>query len=125
LRQIADYACQLNIEEQKPEKKVGEPIKFLPILSYDSFSMRQMDAAAILEMAMTGIAVTLLAKRLESALLVKVDNDTLARLMANEKAMQALMAIEGFRNLNQDIEIIINKSGIVKKAKQEAGDNEF
>jgi hypothetical protein len=32
LRQIADYACQLNIEEQNPEKKVGEFIKFLTIL---------------------------------------------------------------------------------------------
>ncbi|MCL1815202.1 MAG: hypothetical protein FWG27_05230 [Treponema sp.] len=87
--------------------------------------MKQMDAAAILEMAMTGTAATLLAKKWESALLVNVDNDTLARLMANEKAMQALMSIEGFRNLNQDIETIINKSGLVKKAKQEANEKEF
>jgi hypothetical protein len=125
LRQIADYACQLNIEEQNPEKKVGEFIKFLPILSYDGFSMRQMDAAAILEMAMTGTAATLLAKRWESALLVNVDNETLSRLMNNQQAMDALMSIEGFRNLNQDIETIINKSGLVKKAKQEANEKEF
>jgi uncharacterized protein YeaC (DUF1315 family) len=125
LRQIADYACQLNIDEQNPEKKVAEFIKFLPILSYDGFSMKRMDAAGILEMAMTGTAATLLAKRWESALLVNVDNETLARLMANEQAMQALMAIEGFRNLNQDIETIINKSGIVKKAKQDANEKEF
>ncbi|MDR2632522.1 MAG: hypothetical protein LBC51_02735, partial [Treponema sp.] len=125
LRQIADYACQLNIEEQNLEKKVGEFIKFLPILSYDGFSMRQMDAAAILEMAMTGTAATLLAKRWESALLVNVDNETLSRLMNNKQAMEALMSIEGFRNLNQDIETIINKSGLVKKAKQEANEKEF
>jgi len=125
LRQIADYACQLNVEETNPEKKVAEFIKFLPILSYDGFSMKQIDAAGILEMAMTGTAATLLAKRWESALLVNVDNETLARLMANEKAMKALMSIEGFRNLNQDIETIINKSGLVKKAKQEANDKEF
>jgi hypothetical protein len=125
LRQIADYACQLNIEEQNPEKKVGEFIKFLPILSYDGFSMRQMDAAAILEVALTGTAATLLAKRWESALLVNVDNETLSRLMSNKQAMEALMSIEGFRNLNQDIETIINKSGIVKKAKQEANEKEF
>jgi hypothetical protein len=125
LRQIADYACQLNVEEQNPEKKVGEFIKFLPILSYDGFSMKQMDAAAILEMAMTGTAATLLAKRWESALLVNVDNETLVRLMNNEQAMEALKAIEGFRNLNQEIETIINKSGLVKKAKQDANDKEF
>ena len=36
--------------------------------------------------------------------------------------MDALMSIEGFRNLNQDIETIINKSDAVKKAKKEAND---
>jgi hypothetical protein len=46
--------------------------------------------------------------------LSKVDNETLARLMANEKAMAALMSIEGFRNLNQDIGAIIYKSEAVK-----------
>jgi hypothetical protein len=39
--------------------------------------------------------------------------------------MEALMSIEGFRNLNQDIETIINKSGLVKKAKQEANKKDF
>ncbi|MEO6908042.1 MAG: restriction endonuclease, partial [Abditibacteriaceae bacterium] len=43
-------------------------------------------------------------------------------LMASDEAMAALSNIEGFRNLNQDIETIINKSEAVKKAKQEAGD---
>ncbi|HMP92214.1 MAG TPA: hypothetical protein PKD90_05035 [Phnomibacter sp.] len=45
--------------------------------------------------------------------------------MANEEAMKALMNIEGFRNLNQDIETIINKSEAVKKAKKEANDREL
>jgi len=39
--------------------------------------------------------------------------------------MHALMSIEGFRNLNQDIETIINKSEAVKKAKKEANDREL
>ena len=52
-------------------------------------------------------------------MLVNVDNDTLRRLMANEKAMEALMNIEGFRALNKDIETIINKSEHVKKAKRD------
>ena len=45
--------------------------------------------------------------------------------MANDDAMRALMSIEGFRNLNQDIETIINKSEAVKKAKKEANDREL
>jgi len=95
------------------------------VLAYDGSSMKQVDAAGILDMAMSGTTATLLARRWESALLVNVDNNTLARLMANEEAMKALMNIEGFRNLNQDIETIINKSEAVKKAKKEANDREL
>lgn len=125
LRQIADYACRLNANESNPEKNVEEFINFLPVLAYDGSSMKQVDAAGILDMAMSGTTATLLARRWESALLVNVDNNTLARLMANEEAMKALMSIEGFRNLNQDIETIINKSEAVKKAKKEANDREL
>jgi hypothetical protein len=122
LRQIADYSCRLNVSEANPEKKVEEFISFLPVLAYDGSSMKQIDAAGILDMAMSGTTATLLARRWESALLVNVDNDTLRRLMDNKKAMEALMRIEGFRNLNQDIETIINKSEAVKKARKEAND---
>lgn len=125
LRQIADYSCRLNINEANPEKKVEEFISFLPVLAYDGSSMKQIDAAGILDMAMSGTTATLLARRWESALLVNVDNDTLRRLMDNKKAMDALMSIEGFRNLNQEIETIINKSEAVKKARKEANDEEL
>ena len=125
LRQIADYSCRLNVNETNPEAKVAEFIYFLPVLAYDGSSMKQVDAAGILDMAMSGTTATLLARRWESALLVNVDNNTLARLMANEEAMKALMNIEGFRNLNQDIETIINKSEAVKKAKKEANDRQL
>ncbi|MBL7076261.1 MAG: GIY-YIG nuclease family protein [Kiritimatiellae bacterium] len=122
LRQIADYSCRLNVNETNPEKKVEEFISFLPVLAYDGSSMKQIDAAGILDMAMSGTTATLLARRWESALLVNVDNDTLRRVMADQKAMDALMSIEGFRNLNQDIETIINKSEHVQKARKEAND---
>jgi hypothetical protein len=125
LRQIADYSCRLNVNESNPEKKVEEFISFLPVLAYDGSSMKQIDAAGILDIAMSGTTAPLLARRWESALLVNVDNDTLKRLMSNEAAMAALMSIEGFRNLNQDIETIINKSEAVKKSRKEANDKEI
>lgn len=119
LKQIADYSCQLSVEEKSPEKKVAEFISFLPVLAYDGATMREIDAAEILDFTIAGTSATMLARRWESALLVNVDNDTLTRLMNNEKAMAALMNIEGLRNLNQDIETIVNKSEKVKKAKKE------
>ncbi len=125
LRQIADYSCRLNVNESNPEKKVEEFIHFLPVLAYDGSTMKQVDAAGILDMAMSGTTATLLARRWESALLVNVDNNTLNRLMNNQDAMKALMSIEGFRTLNQDIETIINKSESVKKTKKEANEREL
>ncbi|WP_305800971.1 GIY-YIG nuclease family protein [Thiolapillus sp.] len=125
LRQIADYSCRLNVDETNPEKKVEEFISFLPVLAYDGSSMKQLDAQGVLDIAMSGTSATLLARRWESALLVNVDNDTLRRLMGNEDAMKALMSIEGFRSLNQDIETIINKSEAVKKTRKEKNDDEL
>src|SRR5690606_2638737 len=107
---IADYSCRLNVNESNPEAKVAEFINFLPVLAYDGSSMKQIDAAGTLDMAMSGTTATLLARRWESALLVNVDNFTLDRLKNNEEALKALMNIEGFRSSNQDIETIINKS---------------
>ena len=123
LHQVADYSCRLSIDEHNPEKKVNDFIQYLPILAYDGSSMKQIDAAGILDMAMSGTTATLLARRWESALLVNVDNATLNRLLASDEAMKALMNIEGFRALNKDIETIINKSEAIKKAKKERGDD--
>ena len=122
LRQISDYSCRLDINESNPEKKVGDFINFLPVLAYDGSTMKEVDAQDILDIALAGTSATLLAKRWESALLVNVDNDTLKRLLASPEAMKALMNIEGFRSLNQDLTTIINKSEAIKKAKKEKTD---
>lgn len=119
LRQVSDYSCRLNVDEGNPEKKVADFIHFLPVLAYDGSTMKQVSAQDILDITMAGTSATLLARRWESALLVNVDNETLQRLMDNKDALNALMNIEGFRSLNQDIQTIINKSEKVKKAKKE------
>lgn len=123
LRQISDYSCRLNVDESDPEKKVAEFINFLPVLAYDGSAMKQISAQDILDITLAGTSATLLARRWESALLVNVDNDTLQRLIDTPEALDALMNIEGFRSLNQDIVTIINKSEKVKKAKQEGEEN--
>ena len=125
LRQIADYSCRLDINESNPEKKVKEFINFLPVLAYTDGTMKQIDAGSILDMALSGTSATMLAKRWESALLVNVDNMTLSRLLASEDAMTALMSIEGFRSLNQEIETVISKSSAIKDAKEKASDKDL
>ncbi len=120
LRQISEYSCKLNVDEPNPEKKVGDFIHFLPVLAYDGNSMKQISAGEILDMAMSGTSATLLARRWESAMLVNVDNDTLRRIIADQRAYDAIMNIEGFRALgNNSIETVINKSEAIKRAKAE------
>lgn len=124
LSQVATYSNQLDVSENKsPEIKVAEFIRFLPILAYDGSIMKEIDAEEILDITTSGTTATLLAQRWQSAVLVNVDNVTLQRLLNNPEAMQALMNIEGFRSLNADLEMIINKSEAVKKARKEAAES--
>ncbi len=125
LSQIAEYSRKLNVNQSKPEKCVEEFIKFLPVIAYDGSSMKEIDARGLLDISLSGTTATLLARRWESALLVNVDNETLSVLMSNEKAMKALMSIEGFRKLNKDIETIINKSESIKNTKQKANEKDL
>lgn len=125
LQQIATYSCRLDVNEPNAEKKVQEFINFLPVLAYDGSSMKQINAAGILDIAMSGTTATLLARRWQSALLVNVDNETLKRLLANENAINALMKIEGFRTLSVDLQTIINKSEALNRAKKDGAHGEL
>ena len=118
LKQVSEYSCKLGNGMESAEKKVENFVKFLPVLAYDGSSMKVVDAQEILDYTLSGTSATLLAKRWESALLVNVDNDTLQRLLANQDAMDALMRIEGFRNLNKDLTTIINRAEHVKKLRK-------
>ena len=124
LRLITDYSCRLNVSESSPEKKVSEFIKFLPVLCFDGSSMKQINSEEVLDFGMVGTSGSQLAKKFESARLVHVDNMTLKRLMANPKALEAIMNIEGWRNLNSDLEKIINKSEEVNKIKTTLDEDE-
>ena len=117
---MLDYIDKLNVEEQNHEKKVAEFISFLPILAYDGSTMKRVNATEILDIALSGTTSTLLARRWQSALLVNVDNNMLIRLLNNEKALNIIMNIEGFRSLplKDSIETIINKSESVKNLKK-------
>ncbi len=99
-------------------------MSFLPVLAYDGSNMTQVDAGGILDIAMSGTSATLLARKWESAILVNVDNDTLRKIMANQDAMDAVMNIEGFRQLGLGIfETVVNKSEDVKATKKARGDD--
>ena len=124
LRKLAEYSSQLTVGSNKtPEQKVDDLIHFLPIICYQDGAMKALNAAEVLDMATSNTSATLLARRWESATLVNVTNGVLEKLLNNEQAMQALMSIEGFRSLNEDIQTIITKTDHIKKTKKEKADS--
>ena len=126
LRQISDYGMGLSPGEPNPEKAVKDLVSFLPVLACDGAEMAEIDAGTILDYAMTGTAGTLLAKKWQSAALVNVDNGTLQRILNNPEAMAVVERIEGWRSLGDNIlEIIINKSEVVKDLKNKAKDKDL
>jgi hypothetical protein len=123
LRQLSDYAIGLSPNELNPENAVKDLVSFLPVLAYNGANMIQIDAGAILDIAMAGTSATLLARKWDSPLLVNVDNDTLRRILDNPEAMAAVERIEGWRALGDNIiEAIINKSEKVKELRNKAKD---
>lgn len=123
LRQLSEYGIGLSPHEPNPEKAVEELVGFLPVLAYNGSEMSAIDAGGVLDIAMAGTSASLLARKWESALLVNVDNETLKRILGDPNALKAVMSIEGFRSLGDNIiESVINKSEHVKAVKQKNGD---
>ena len=119
LRQIAEYGAGLSPEASNPRRRGAKTLSFpacarLRRLPYDAGGCRRHPRHR------HGWDVsTLLARKWESALLVNVDNDTLRRILDDPEALEAVMRIEGFRALGNDvIETVINKSEKVKATKK-------
>ena len=124
LKNLSEYACGLSTDyTRSAEEKVGEFIKFLPVLAFDGTSMSPVNATEILDYVASGTTATLL----DSALLVNVSNEIMQAIIDDPSARDAIMSIEGFRNMNSDVfETIINRSNAIKdkKTKENLDDNE-
>lgn len=123
LNLIAEYNSQLDFNEANGtvEKKVEEFIHFLPVLCYDGFSMQPLNASELLDIAVSGTASTMLAKRWQSARMVNVDNATLERILNNPNLLAALEKIEAFRNLGKDLTKVISSEKALNQTKKEKG----
>ena len=124
LRLVSEYCIRLNsdMDETTTEEKVEEFIKFLPILCFNGSTMDSLNAEEVLDFGLVGTSGTQLAKKFESTKLINVDNLTLKNLLNDQKALDILMKIEGFRTIQNDLEKIINKTDKINNIKKEIGD---
>ena len=125
LKLLTEYSLRLDISDKEQEEKIENVIKFLPILSFDGSSMKRINAEEILSISLLGTSGSQLAKKFESSRLVHVDDMTLKRIIENKDILEKIMQIEGFRNINSDIEKIINKSEKIKNLRKKSSENDL
>ena len=114
---VSEY-CKLDTDyNSSTEKKIDEFLKFLPILAYNGFEMSEVNANDVMEIAASGTSSTLLAKKWIHDSLIEVDNLTLQRALEDPKTLEVLMKIEGFKDIKNTIETIVNKTEEIKKLK--------
>ena len=120
LKLITEYSSRLDLRDSSAvEDKIKDFLNFLPVLAYDGFNMTPLDASELMDIAASGVGASMLARRWQSPLLVRVDNDTIERLLSNPDVIAALENIESFRNLGKDLTKVINSEKALVKLEKE------
>ncbi len=111
LRQIVDYATRLKAAEaaeRNDEQAIDEFMEFLPVLSFDGYSMTQLHAANVIDFLTRGISSSMLARRWNSPELLTLDLKAMEAILSNVDLLASLEQIELFRNIGQDLTAMIS-----------------
>jgi hypothetical protein len=120
LNLITEYSSRLGLNDKLTvEERIEEFLKFLPVLAFDDFSMQLLDAKELMDFAASGVGASMLARRWQSFHLVRIDNDTIEKLLANPNLLANLEKIEAFRNLSNDLTKVINREEALNKKDRE------
>ena len=120
LQQIVDYATRLRSEvttERDDESAIDEFMEFLPVLSFDGYSMSQLHAADVIDYLTRGISATMLARRWNSPELITLDINAMEKLLANPELLESLEQIEMFRNITGDLTAMISTNKELREKK--------
>ena len=130
LRQIVDYATRLRADtasERNDEQAIDEFMEFLPVLSFDGYSMAQLHASDVIDFLTKGVSSSMLARRWNSPELLALDLKSMEALLANPELLKSLEQIEMFRDITNDLTLMISSNKELRKkklAKQPLTENE-
>lgn len=117
---IVEYATRLqseNVANRDDEKAIEEFMEFLPVLSFDGYSMHHLKAADVIDYLTSGISATMLARRWNSPELLTLDVKAMENLLSNPELLSSLEQIEMFRNITNDLTALINTTKELNKKK--------
>jgi hypothetical protein len=120
LRQIVDYATRLRSEtgsERDDEVAIDEFMEFLPVLSFDGYSMSQLHASDLIDYLTKGVSSSMLARRWNSPELLTLDLKAMESLLANPELLESLEQIEMFRNITNDLTTMISTNKELRQKK--------
>ena len=120
LRQIVDYATRLRAataSERNDEAAIEEFMEFLPVLSFDGYSMSQLKAADVIDYLTRGVSSTMLARRWNSPELLLFDMKSWEKLLQNPELLASLEQIEMFRNITNDLTAMISTNKELRQKK--------
>jgi hypothetical protein len=86
--------------ERDDEAAIAEFMEFLPVLSFDGYSMSRLEAGDVVDFLTRGISSSMLARRWNSPELLTLD--------LNEKLLASLEQVDLFRDISQDLTALIN-----------------
>ena len=120
LRQIVDYATRLRSEtgsERDDEVAIDEFMEFLPVLSFDGYSMSQLHASDVIDYLTKGVSSSMLARRWNSPELLTLDLKAMEALLSNPELLESLEQIEMFRNITNDLTTMISTNKELRQKK--------
>ena len=120
LRQIVDYATRLRSDtaaERDDEAAIEEFMEFLPVLSFDGYSMSQLHASDVIDKLTSGVSSSMLARRWNSPELLTLDLKAMEALLAKPELLASLEQIEMFRNITDDLTAMISANKELRKKK--------
>ena len=114
---VSEYCNKLVMDDGNLETRVEEFLRFLPVLGFDGSFMSHLDPLSVLDWGSSGTSGSQLARKFESARLINLQNNVLQNILDDKESLDIIMQIEGFRDINSDIEKILNKSKKIKDLK--------
>lgn len=105
--------------EGNARSEVREFLNFLPILAYDDGNLVKLDATNLMEIATSGIASDMLAKRWQSRRLINLNRAVMEGILNNEELLRSLEKMEAFRALRKHTSELLTMEKSIKKAKAE------
>jgi hypothetical protein len=120
---VFEYCASNNREGRKIEHVLEEFVGLLPIYAYAGGVSERLSADKVWEYAAVGVGATMLAKRWQSTQLVRVDDQTLSKVLNYPELVKALDGLEQFRSLKSSVrdqmQKIISAEQALKKPRSE------